>query len=1075
MDTTPICPRCRSPLPTGAPSGLCPACLLGGALRPVVDKDTLGTDPTMVGQGAAVPAPSAISEPGTSPLAAPFPATREIDLGTSPTLLNPQSRAEVSPGTTLGKGRFKLVKHLSRGGMGEVWLAEDSVLRSRVALKRLPPELRGDIVGMETLRQETSRSQKLAHPSIVRVNDLHDDDTGAFISMEFVDGQSGVVWRLGQPQSVATWTALTPLVTQMLDALEYAHGEGVIHRDIKPSNVLVDARGRAKLLDFGIAATLSQTMNHASLQHVRAGTPNYMSPQQLEGRLPKPTDDLYALGATLYEMLTGKPPFYSGDILYQLAHVAPTPLAERMEELGVTNPVPPHVADAILACLAKNPDERPQSATDLSRRLGLSAPTAVISAAVKSPGARVQAALGVALDHLRDWGKSVHESVFSVRRLRRRWPAGAAGAGLTVAFGLALLLTGGSGLFERGSYDTLSRWHVPPKPTEAVVVALNDEAGKILKQPANRPWDRQLHAQLIERLNAAGAKLIVFDIIFDEPGPNPAADAALALAIRARTNVVLCGEHLSEFEPGKGWSHQTNAPLEAFRTAARSWGFSALPEDSDVGIRQHGPTLDTAPPLALAAALAYGSPLAEAARRDPAPRWIRYYGPSHTIPRVSYDQALQDRAPKDFFRDKIVFIGAQQNTGFTGSAKDTSLTPFSGATGTLTSRVEIQATIFLNLIKGDWLVRLPHALEITLVILLGLVAGWTLAMLRMWSALAVGALVAVGVAAGALGLFRWQQAWFPWTLLIAQTGLALASSIVLNSFRSLIETRLLERSLAVHLPPKRVKQILRSPDTLKPGAEKVEITIMFSDIVGFSTIADRTISDKLYQRLNTYFGDLIQCIHEHDGTVVKLLGDGAFAIWNAPERQPNHQELACKAAIAIRDRLPDSLSTKVGFRFETRIGLHFGAASVGNLGSAERIDYTAIGTNVNVASRMEQLNKHLGTMILASESVVSEVEDTIETRPVGFFKLKGLDRVMEVFEVVGPRGSRTQTLWVDAFDEALKQFRLQHWDAAEAGFKRVTELRGKDGPSDFYLKRLPHFRAQPPGRDWIGEITMDEK
>ncbi|MBM4223288.1 MAG: CHASE2 domain-containing protein [Gammaproteobacteria bacterium] len=1014
-----------------------------------------------------------------SPLAASDSTMQDVELRTYPTQLNQHSYEEADTGTKLANGRFTLVKNLGRGSMGEVWLAEDAVLQQRVALKRLPPELSGDIVGMETLRQEASKSQRLAHPSIVRVNDLHYDNTGAFISMEFVDGQSGVVWRLAQQQSVATWAALTPLVTQLLDALEYAHGEGVIHREIKPSNILVDARGRAKLLDFGIAATLSHTMNHASLQHVRAGTPNYMSPQQLEGRLPKPTDDIYALGATLYEFLTGKPPFHSGDIPSQLAHVAPTPLADRMKELGVTNPVPPNVAEAILACLAKNPEERPQTATDLSRRLGLSAPTAVVSAAIKSPGARVKAALGVVLDHLFEWCKSVHESVFSVRRLSRRWPAGAAGAGLTVAFGLALLLTGNGDAFERVSYDVLSRWHVPPKPTEAVVVTLNDEAGKILKQPANRPWDRQLHAQLINRLNYGGAKLIVFDIIFDEPGPDTmagrAADVALAQAIRSQTNVVLCGEHLSESEPGKGWSYQTNAPYEPFRLAARSWGFSLLPEDADVGIRQHGPTLETAPPLALAAALAHGSPAAKAAQRDSTPRWVRYYGSSHTIPQVSYDQALLNGAPTNFFRDKVVFIGAQQNTGFVGSAKDSSLTPFSSASKTLTSRVEIQATIFLNLIKGDWLVRLPGALEVTLVVVFGLFVGWTLTMLRMWSAMIVGLMLAGVVVAGALGLFRWQQAWFPWTILIAQAGLALASSFIFNSFHSLIETRLLERSLAMHLPPKRVKQILSSPDTLKPGAERVEITIMFSDILGFSTIADRTLSDKLYQRLNAYFGDLIQCIHDHDGTVIKLLGDGAFAIWNAPEPQPNAQELACKAAIAIRDRLPDSLSTKVGFRFETRIGLHFGAASVGNLGSAERIDYTAIGTNVNVASRMEQLNKHLGTMILASESVVSEVEDTIETRLVGFFKLKGLDRVMEVYEVIGPRGSKTQTFWVDAFDDALKQFRLQHWEAAEAGFKRVLELRGKDGPSSFYLTRLQQFRAQPPAKDWIGEITMDEK
>lgn len=984
---------------------------------------------------------------------------------------------EVKPGITLANGRFRLVKHLSRGGMGEVWLAMDEVLRQQVALKRLPLELRGDIVAMETLRQETARSQRLAHPSIVRVNDLHEDETGAFISMEFVDGQSAVVWRLAQPQAVVAWPVLAPLVAQTLGALEYAHGEGVIHRDIKPANLLIDTRGRAKLVDFGIAATLSQTMNHVSLQHVRAGTPSYMSPQQLEGRLPKPTDDIYSLGATLYELLTGKPPFYSGDVRYQLQHVAPTPLAERLEEFGITNPVPAHVADTLLACLAKDPKARPQSAADVASRLGLSTPTVPVAAAPQKPlGARLQAALGSALDWLWEWGKSVHDAAFSFRRLQRRWPAGAVGAALAVSVGLLYLLTGLGGGLTRSSYDQLSRWHRPTPPTDAVIISLDEASHKVLQQPANQPWNRELHAQLIDRLNAEGAKLIVFDIIFDNPSPNPQADAALARAIRARTNVILCGDYSIEEQSGKGREEMLNQPIEPFRIAAKGWGLSTLPQDPDFGIRQHGPTWEVAPPLALAAALAYGSPLAERAKHQPTPRWVRYYGPPQTIAKVSYHEALlPEGLPKGFFREKVVFIGALQTTGYSGTGKDTFLTPFTEGETAFSSGVEIHATIFLNLIRGEWLVRLPTALEVTLIVLFGLLAGWALAMLRLWAALVVALLTVAGVAAGAFVLFRWQQAWFPWTLLMAQTGLALGNSFVFNSFRSIIEARLLEKSLAVHLPPQRVKQILRNPEILKPGAEKIEITIMFSDIVGFSTISDRTLSDKLFQRLNAYFADLIQCIHEHDGTLVKLLGDGAFAIWNAPERQLNHQALACRAALAIRDRLPESLSTKIGFQFQTRIGLHFGAASVGNLGNAERVDYTAIGTNVNVAARMEQLNTHLGTMILASEAVISEVEDAIESRPVGFFKLKGLDRVMEVFEVIGPRTPQTKTLWVESFDEALRQFGLKNWDAAEAGFKRVIELRGKDGPSKFYLDRIPRFREQPPGKDWIGEITMDEK
>jgi serine/threonine protein kinase len=274
----------------------------------------------------------------------------------------------MQPEQKVGGARFTLVKPLGQGGMGQVWLARDERLKQQVALKFLPPEIRGDLAALDDLRREAVRSQRLAHPNIVRIHDVHEDlDGSAFIVMEYVDGPTLGALRLQQPSRVLSWDYPRPLVEQLCAALEYAHGEKVIHRDLKPANMMVDGKGRLKLADFGIAALASDSMSRLSVKTTTSGTLPYMSPRQLAGKWPQVSDDIYALGATLYELLTSKPPFHQGDVTHQVLHEAPEPMDERLLVLEIDNVVPKDVSAMIMACLAKEPGQRPERAERCQR------------------------------------------------------------------------------------------------------------------------------------------------------------------------------------------------------------------------------------------------------------------------------------------------------------------------------------------------------------------------------------------------------------------------------------------------------------------------------------------------------------------------------------------------------------------------------------------------------------------------------------------------------------------------------------------------------------------------------------
>jgi serine/threonine protein kinase/Flp pilus assembly protein TadD len=275
-------------------------------------------------------------------------------------------------------GRYTLIRILGRGGMGIVWLAHDEELERDVALKFLPDLIIHDAAVLSDLKRETRRCLELTHKNIVRIYDFVHDERLGCISMEYIDGDTLSNLRCDKERKVFETADLNDWMSQLCDALDYAHNYAhIIHRDLKPANLMVNQRGELKVSDFGIARSLGDSMSAITRAGGRSGTLVYMSPQQLEGERGTHLDDIYSLGASVYELLTSKPPFYVGNIDRQIREKISPSMTERRRELDIeAEPVPAVWEEWVAACLAKDPGRRPQSVTEIARQLQLPSPEA---------------------------------------------------------------------------------------------------------------------------------------------------------------------------------------------------------------------------------------------------------------------------------------------------------------------------------------------------------------------------------------------------------------------------------------------------------------------------------------------------------------------------------------------------------------------------------------------------------------------------------------------------------------------------------------------------------------------------
>ncbi|HXG47302.1 MAG TPA: CHASE2 domain-containing protein [Methylomirabilota bacterium] len=357
--------------------------------------------------------------------------------------------------------------------------------------------------------------------------------------------------------------------------------------------------------------------------------------------------------------------------------------------------------------------------------------------------------------------------------------------------GLALRHPGSA--LVRASYDSYFRWlrlvEGAPADAPVVVVYLDLESYLRERQDPARPWPRALHAQLVRRLTAAGARAVVFDIVFDTPGPAAAADTAFAAALAAHGRTVLAGElSVSSQRTSEGaWPRATRLvlPAEPLRTAATAWGLGEVAVDEDFVARRHFAGRWAGADEHLSLTWAAGRVLGLDSVRQPAAspeRWLRYYGPPFALPHVSFSQALDPQAVADaVFRDKVVFVGARPMAGLLRERRDEFRSPFRAwrERDLFMPGVEVHATQMLNLIRGDWLTRPDPRTEAVTLLLTGALCGLGLIGLRpVWATMA--ALGGGGaVALGAVALHRGTGVWFPWLIVVgAQLPLALSVSLL---------------------------------------------------------------------------------------------------------------------------------------------------------------------------------------------------------------------------------------------------------------------------------------------------------
>lgn len=697
-----------------------------------------------------------------------------------------------------------------------------------------------------------------------------------------------------------------------------------------------------------------------------------------------------------------------------------------------------------------------------------------------------------------------------------------------------------------------------PPPGDVVVVGISSASAEAFGLSENLDeWPRSLHAELIDRLAAAGASVIAFDVIFDRPS-SAEQDAQLAQAIRRAGNVILLERTRSEQLPAAGAAGTATAvierrirPIDDFERGVLTTAPFTLPA-VPVKVSQFwtfGRAASDTPSLPVAVLQAYAAPAygafvasichADAAAcgtlpaswdtvrrshrvqsvmrrirdifvrnpglrgkmlaslRDgaqgpasrliraligvyagPASRYLNYYGPPRTVTTIPFQEILKTPSvleSKFDVRGKVVLVGVSEPRQ--PEQQDQFYSVFSKRTGQNLSGVEIGATAFANLLRGDSIVPLPMPQQLTFVLLWGLVLAAVLRRLPAPAAIVTALLTGAAYLWFVEYRFAAVDSWWPIIVPIGIQMPLLLFGMLLMSYREVHAQReRVQSALGRYVPPQVAARLARQ--SFAPGASREVLhgTCLVADVEHFTTLSETMRPADLGALMNEYYEVLCAAAERHGGLVADVSADSMIAIWAAARpRQHLHLE-ACRAALHLQAEVARFNVARGARGLPTGFGLDSGELLLGDIGAAQRFEYRAVGDIVNTASRLQGLNRQLGTAVLISDAT-RDAADGLVVRTLGRFRLVGKRNPLLVHELLGADRQATpaEARLNDAFAGALRRFECGDLNAAGRAFAEVLALRPGDGPSRFYAAECRRHASRALPSDWSGVVTMTAK
>ena len=549
---------------------------------------------------------------------------------------------------------------------------------------------------------------------------------------------------------------------------------------------------------------------------------------------------------------------------------------------------------------------------------------------------------------------------------------------------------------ESRSYDYRLEFKSGKKPSDKIIIAAIDEES--LSQLGRWPWDRSVHAKFIDVVKKAGAKVVLLDVLFAEKS-SANSDRALIDAAKKAGNVVC--EVFFDFS---GKTITKKHPLiEGLEESASCVGSPNVFPETDGVLRKVRPVFfyegKIYTHITISVASAYlNKPWQDLTRNlpldDNAEMLVNYYGPFGTIRYLSYYDILAGKIDNSELKDKIILVGyAAAGLG------DRHVTPFGIMPGIETIASNINA-----LLNSDFIKYSSQTANIIIFLFVGCMLTIVLPKLSAWKSTLLTASVFVIWTAITYYYFTYRNTWIEYTPIAL---LILSLYVLITSWRFMTEEkekRWLKKTFGQYLSPSVINEIMKNPDALALGGKRQEMTVLFSDIRGFTTISEASSPEEIVALLNEYLTKMTEIVFKYQGTLDKFIGDAVMAFWNAPIPQKDHPGRAVMCAVEMIEELK-ILQEK--WRAEKKpiidigIGVNTGDMVVGNMGSIERMDYTVIGDNVNLGARLESLNKEYKTHIIISESTYNHVKDIVKTKPLGSAKVKGKEKLVQIYNVEG--------------------------------------------------------------------------